>query len=101
MAAEWTRGCAGNPPGQGPFLHVLLRVVDGSISEASYETYQCVGCVACGKAIITLVTGKTVEQARALRYSDVVEQVGPLPRHRQVCYGLAIVALADALKQVS
>lgn len=93
-------GHGGNPPGQGPFLEVTLVEADGLIREARYETYQCPGCHACGKALLALVEGKTVAIARTIRHEDIVREVGPLPKHRQVCYGLAILALDDALKQL-
>jgi NifU-like protein involved in Fe-S cluster formation len=93
-------GHSGNPPGQGPFMTVHLTVVNGAVREALYETYQCPGCVACGSAIVAMVMGKTLDEARAIRHADLVGRVGPLPRHRQVCYGLALLALAEALKQL-
>jgi hypothetical protein len=48
---ERVTGRSGNPPGQGPFINVTLRVKGHVITEATYETYQCPGCVACGKAL--------------------------------------------------
>lgn len=92
-------GRAGNAPGQGPFLHVTLQVQGETISQATYETYQCPGCVACGKAICDLAQGLRLEQAAEIGHPVLVERVGPLPRHRQICYGLALLALADAVKQ--
>jgi NifU-like protein involved in Fe-S cluster formation len=93
-------GHAGNPPGQGPFIDVTLAVLGDVIREAHYETYQCPGCQACGQAVVALVTGKSLSDARALRHEDVVNRVGPLAKHRQICYGLALLALDDALKQL-
>lgn len=93
-------GHSGNPPGQGPFMKIALYVVDGVIAEASYETYPCPGCVACGKAICELATGKSVDGARSITHPVLVERVGPLPRHRQICYGLAVLALNSALNEL-
>ena len=97
---RWLTGHAGNPPGQGPFLRVRIRVEGGVILEAGYETYQCPACHQCGKAVCEMVTGKSVVEAQAISWADVVEKVGPLPRSRKQCHGLAAVALAEALKQV-
>ncbi len=94
-------GRAGNPPGNGPFLHLTLQVSGEVIRSATYETYQCPGCQACGKAIVEMVAGKTVAQAASITHPMMVERVGPLAKHRQICYGLALLALDDALKQVS
>lgn len=103
MSTEVVRhvtGRAGNPPGQGPFLWVHLDVVGTSIQKAAYETYQCPGCIACGQAIVALVSGKTIEEAEAVKHDHVVERVGPLAPHRRVCYGLAVLALDDALNRL-
>jgi NifU-like protein involved in Fe-S cluster formation len=93
-------GRAGNPPGNGPFLHVTLQVSGEIIASASYETYQCPGCHACGKAISVMVAGKRLAQAAEITRPMVVEFVGPLAKHRQICYGLALLALDDALGQL-
>ncbi len=93
-------GHGGNPPGQGPFITLRLRVNEAAIVEAAYETYQCPGCHACGKAICELVTGKSIEEAQAIRHELVVSRVGPLPLHRRHCYGLGGLALADALRHL-
>ncbi len=90
-------GHGGNPPGQGPFMALTLMIQDGVIRKASYETYQCPGTHACGKAICGMVTGRTVEEAGTIRHESLENQVGPLPPHRRHCYGLALLALADAL----
>jgi len=91
-------GHAGNPPGQGPFMRITLGVAEGVVREAAYETYQCPGCVACGRAIVEMVSGKPLAEASALKYDDLVRRVGPLAKHRQICYGLAVLALSEALK---
>ena len=93
-------GHGGNPPGQGPFITVHLAVEDGEIREASFETYPCPGCQACGKAVCELVRGKTLADARTVNRDAVASRVGPLERHRQICYGLAVLALADALRHL-
>src|SRR5579872_6355311 len=100
VASKPTRqatGQSGSAPGQGPFMKISLAVEEGTIREVAFETYQCPGCVACGKAICELVAEKRIEAARSLRHADIVTRVGPLPRHRQICYGLALLALQDAL----
>src|SRR5262245_44012842 len=92
-------GHGGNPPGQGPFMQITLAVVEGVIREASFETYQCPGAHGCGKAIVELILNQSIAVARGVTREMIVEKVGPLPRHRQIAYSLAILALDDALKQ--
>ncbi len=90
-------GHGGNPPGQGPFITLRLLIQQRVIEEATYETYQCPGSHACGRALCEMLKGSSVEQARAIRHEALVERVGPLPSHRRHCYGLTLLALADAL----
>ena len=94
------KGHAGNTPGQGPFLDLTLDVVDGVIREAAYETYQCPGAHACGKAICDLARGRTSAEAGDITHPVLMERVGPLPAHRRMCYGLALLALSDALEKM-
>lgn len=91
-------GHSGNEPGQGPFMKVHLSVDHGIISEATFETYQCPGCVACGKAICEMARGKRIKEATEITHAALVERVGALEPHRRICYGLALLALADALE---
>jgi nitrogen fixation NifU-like protein len=93
-------GHGGNPPGQGPFITLHLRISQGLIQEATYVTYQCPGSHACGKALCDLVLGKSFKDAGMLRYEHLLDRVGPLPPHRRHCYGLALLALADALGKI-
>jgi hypothetical protein len=44
-----------------------------------------------------MVTGMRQDQVHTVTYPVSVERVGPLPKHLQICYGLALLALADAL----
>ena len=93
-------GIAGSPPGQGPFMRLFLFVQGGIVREASYDTYLCPAAHECGKAVCELVRGKGVEEARQVDHEAVASRVGPLPRPKMFCYGLAVLALANALGQL-
>jgi NifU-like protein involved in Fe-S cluster formation len=81
-------------------MDVHLTVIAGVIREATFETYQCPGCHACGRSICELTLGKTLEEAQGITHPILVSRVGLLPRHRQICYGLALLALSDALEKL-
>ncbi len=91
-------GHGGNPPGQGPFMLVHLVIADGIIREATYETYLCPACHDCGKALCAMVVGKGTKEAEGITRPVLAERVGPLPRAKQICLSLAVLALADAVK---
>jgi len=99
-AGRSVTGHAGSVPGNGPFMRVTLHVSEGWILEASYETYQCPACHDCGRAVCELSRGTTVERAGEIRHEHIVEKVGPLPQSRSGCYGLAVLALSDALQRL-
>lgn len=90
-------GRGGNPPGQGPFIFISLTLGEGVIREATYETYQCPACHACGRAICELARGRGLQEARKITWDTVAEKVGPLPAAKRQCYSLALLALSDAL----
>ncbi len=88
-----------NPPDRGPFINLHLKTREERIQEASYETYPCPGCHACGNGLCEIIAGKLIEEAGSVRREHLVEKVGPLPAHRRHCYGLALLALVDALRK--
>ena len=101
ISGEWFTGRCGNLPGQGPFMEVSLSLARGVIAGAKYETFQCSACHACGKAICRRVQGRTPEEARSITWDLLVREVGePLPRGKRHCYGLALLALEDALNRL-
>jgi NifU-like protein involved in Fe-S cluster formation len=97
---ERVTGQSGNAPGQGPFMIVRLALQSGVVVEATYETYQCPACHACGKALTAMVTGKKRDEARAVNWDMLSGRVGPLPRNQRPCLSLALLALDDALKRL-
>lgn len=94
-------GHGGSPPGAGPFISLQLSLAGDRIQKATYESYPCPGGQACGKAVCELVAGRTLKEAACLRHAELVDQVGPLPRHRRIAYGLALLALQDALSKAN
>src|SRR5688572_20304898 len=53
-------GVAGTP-GQGPYLQMRLRVVDGVVEAARFETYGCPSVIASGEAVCQLAEGRPVD----------------------------------------
>lgn len=81
-------------------MDLTIQVVDNLIREATYATYQCPGAHACGKALCELIRGKSPEEANEITHPTLTERVGPLPPNRRMCYGLALLALSNALAKV-
>jgi len=87
-------------PACGDVLELNLQVQDGWISDIRFRAKGCVPAMACGSAVTELAKGKTIEEARALGATDVVEAVGGLPQASSHASQLAIDALKAALEQI-
>jgi len=87
-------------PACGDILKLTIRVKDGRIAEIRFLAKGCVPAMACGSAITELVKGKTPEEARQLRRSELIATVGGLPEASAHASHLTIDALGAALRQI-
>jgi NifU-like protein involved in Fe-S cluster formation len=84
-------------PGLGNYMVFYLRVESGRIAGAAFQTYGCVGAIACGSELTDMVAGKAIEEALGIEPEDVLRSLGGLPLGKRHCAGLAIGALRNAL----
>ena len=89
-------GIAGSP-GEGPHLQLWLRVADGRIISATYQTYGCFAAIASGEMLCLILKGKTLAEAAALTPTDLTTALQGLPEGKEHCPQLAISALQRAL----
>ena len=92
--AQATHSAFVKNPVCGDQVKLTLIVREGKISEARVKTFGCAAAIASSSALTELIIGRTVEDARKLRNSDVVTFLGGLPEYKVVC---SVVA-EDALK---
>lgn len=85
-------------PACGDVLKLTLRIADLRIAEMRFLAKGCVPAMACGSIITELATGKTPEQAHALKKEDVIAAAGGLPAASSHAAQLAVDALQTALK---
>jgi NifU-like protein involved in Fe-S cluster formation len=85
----------------GDRLRLALLVEDNRIKTARYRAYGCAPTLACGSVLTELITGKTVDEARQITKSDLVEGVGGLPSRKHHAAALAIETLNAALDELS
>jgi len=86
-------------PGEGAYVRIWLTVWDGKIAEASYMTHPCPSCALAGAMVITLITGRTAEQAVLVTGEDVERVLGGLPPGRGHFAQMAVSALRRALEE--
>ena len=87
-------------PACGDIMQLSLRVVEGRIAEARFRTKGCVTAIACGSALTELLTGRSVEEAAAIRRQELVDALGGLSRETMHASHLAMDALQAALRQL-
>ncbi len=81
----------------GDRLQLFLKINDGRVSAASFLAYGCPPTLACGSALTELLTGMSIEQARALTRQDIARSLDGLPSRKGHAAALAIETLRAAL----
>ena len=82
----------------GDRLQLSLRISEGRIQAASFLAYGCPPTLVCGSLLTELISGKTIEEAAALKRKDLLEALGGLPSRKQHAAALAIETLRAALQ---
>jgi len=81
----------------GDTLLLMLRIRDGRIEEARWQSDGCAASIAASSLLSELVRGATLEEASAITRESVVEALGGLPASKLHASVLAADALARAL----
>jgi len=81
----------------GDTLALMLRIEDGKIAAARFQTEGCTASLATSSLITEMVTGLTIDEALALTHEDVSEEVGGLPSSKLHSAALVIDALRRAI----
>jgi NifU-like protein involved in Fe-S cluster formation len=79
-------------------LILYLRIADGTIAAAKYQTYGCGATIAGGSVLTEMISGRSVAECAALTERDVIEALDGVPANKLHGPALAIAALRDALK---
>ncbi|MDX2032957.1 MAG: iron-sulfur cluster assembly scaffold protein [Blastocatellia bacterium] len=93
------RGEATNPV-CGDRLHLYLKVEGDRIAAAAFQVQGCPPSIAAGSVLTEMLTGASLDAARALAPRDVTAALERLPRNKEHCSILAIDALRAALAEI-
>ena len=85
-------------PACGDRLRLSVRFEEGRIAEARYKTRGCTASIAAGSALTEWLTGKTVQEAAALKPPAIEEALGGLATESKHAAVLAVDAVRAVLK---
>jgi nitrogen fixation NifU-like protein len=90
-------GKVGNPR-CGDVMWIFIRVKDGRIADAKYETFGCVAAIATSSMAIDMIKGKTIDEALKLSNKAVAEALDGLPPEKMHCSLLAEQGIKAAVE---
>ena len=82
----------------GDIMQVSLKIEKDIIVDAKFKTFGCAAAIASSSIATQMVIGKTIDEALAIKNSDVVEALEGLPPQKIHCSVLAEEAIAEAIK---
>jgi nitrogen fixation NifU-like protein len=84
-------------PACGDVMKLQIKVENGVITDARFKTYGCGSAIASSSLVTEWVKGKTLDQAAALKNSEIAQELS-LPPVKIHCSILASDAIAAAVK---
>lgn len=90
-------GKVGNPR-CGDVMWIYIKVDNGIVTDAKFETFGCVAAIATSSMAIELVKGKPVDEALRLTNKAVAEALDGLPPEKMHCSLLAEEGIKAAIE---
>jgi nitrogen fixation NifU-like protein len=84
--------------GSGAFFILYLRVDQGTIREAKFQTHGCGLTIAAGSMLTELIMNHSLAECRGLTVERLIAALDGVPPHKRHGPALAIAALHDALR---
>jgi nitrogen fixation NifU-like protein len=85
----------------GDTMSICLKMKDGVIQDARYEVLGCPGAIASAMAVVDLIKGKKIRDARTLNDGDVFRALENIPAKKHHCIQLAVKTLQKALDEIT
>ena len=82
----------------GDIMKIYLKIEDDVIVDAKFETFGCAAAIASSSTATSMIIGKTLDEALAIKNSDVIERLEGLPPQKIHCSVLAEEAIKAAIE---
>lgn len=82
----------------GDIMKIYLKIDDGKVSDAKFETFGCGSAIASSSMATELIKGKSLDEVMSVTNKAVVEALDGLPVHKIHCSVLAEEAIKAALQ---
>jgi nitrogen fixation protein NifU and related proteins len=89
-------GKVGNPR-CGDQMKVYIKIKDGKIEDASFQTLGCAAAIATSDVICEMVIGRKIEDALKITEEEMITMLKKLPAVKIHCSSLAIEGLKKAI----
>lgn len=73
----------------GDVMEMTIRVIDGRIKDAKFQTFGSAPAIACSSVATQLIKGKTIDEIKLIRDADFIEYIGELPDDKHYCLLMA------------
>jgi NifU-like protein involved in Fe-S cluster formation len=84
----------------GDLIKLYLRINErGIVEEAKFYYLGCPGSAASASAMTSLLKNKTINQAKKLTESDILVELGGLPKSKRECATLSLRTLRKAIAE--
>lgn len=81
----------------GDVIEIFLMIKDAAVETVSYDIRGCLFSHACTNALIRLVKGRSVDQAKQIRPEQIISFLKTLPKEEEHCAVHALKAFHSAL----